>query len=54
MALTDAEISYHQSAGDESFSNCVECGDRPWGHGYCGELCSVCARRAEIDQALNT
>lgn len=22
---------------------CVACGVRPWGHGYCGELCRECA-----------
>jgi hypothetical protein len=24
---------------------CVECGVRPWGHGYCGEQCKECAHK---------
>lgn len=30
---------------EEGCERCVECHERPWGHGYCGELCAVCASR---------
>lgn len=34
---------------DETDGNdmpCISCGRRPWGHGYCGELCRRCAELA--------
>lgn len=30
---------------------CVECGTRPWGFGYCGELCRECAAKPDAHPA---
>lgn len=32
---------------------CISCGDRPWGHGYCGEYCKVCAHSVQRSNRLN-
>lgn len=33
---------------------CISCGDRPWGWGYCGEYCKVCAHTVRYSKRLSS
>lgn len=41
---------HYDTAEQADHSNaCVRCGNAPWGHGYCGELCKRCAADDEAE-----
>lgn len=40
-----AKTNGHTAEQGDDNPKCVTCGKRPWGFGYCGEECKVCAQQ---------